>query len=159
MHDLENETTLFLVGIKPCVLHGVKRPDALSLKQKGYPYITVSEKVGGRRSLLFFQNEKDLKRFVTMHNIEDRAMSFDDKLLGKALGFPPFAYNAFPIEDPNDRYCIDYHGIIFVCKKQDVYQCLLYMHKRFPIPRQYQTCVEVASRANNTWTSIFEYIA
>lgn len=137
-----NQTLLFEVGIKPAAFHSQQRTEGKYLLKKGYPYITVARE--NNICYLFFRNKQDKKEFMKKHRLKtDQVFSLDHKMIGDALGFPPLAIEAFPIENRNDRAFIRYHGFVFACHKKDVDECLNYMKKNYPIPRGYAWGIEI----------------
>lgn len=68
------------------------------------------------------------------HGIKQPIMPLKYVLIGKALGYPPQAYNDFDIER-DDRHIIHYHGSDFVCRKRNMKECVLYMKERYVIPK------------------------
>lgn len=151
-----NQTSLFTEGIKPCALFLPSEERSIEMRNMKYPYIHVLHKHANL--LLFFQNTKEKHDFMAQHGLKQPIMFLNHRLIGNALGYPPLAYEAFPIHH-SERYAIDYHGFSFVCRKKDVYECLHYMHTRYSIPERLQIGVEVLSLRKDKYGTELRYLS
>ena len=149
---LDHQVLLFEQGIKPALLVGgfnslrrgetTKRAEYLDERLSKYPKISFSH----RGNKLYFQNEQARKQFLsvgitttTIGGVDYR--DYSRWYLGIALGFPPSAVDFFcglPDElwKKTDKTFIDYYGIAFTCRREDVDNCLLWCNEHYLIPTE-----------------------
>lgn len=102
-----------------------------------YPHILVHKD----QQILYFQSMETVKEYLPLVQIDPEyplhlLAELDDKTIGLAQGFPPEAVD-FIINIKQDRLVekakINYYGLIFVCKVEDLQHSLDWLQENRPV--------------------------
>jgi len=132
----------FLDGYKPALAFDVKTQEEgiRYLRKLEYPYTKAIQS-----NMIFFQTKEAMEEFEkAVRRGRGNSKYFDPfPLLADALGLPPSAIEATRTPGKKCLFTIDYFGIAFRTSEELVHENLVWLKRRYPIPKNYPGKIEV----------------
>lgn len=139
----------FLDGYKPAIIFRNNEKEFVnSLRNKGFPFIKLD-----RGFMIFFQNRDFMLEFENkMKEGRKKGSAFDmNKAIGEALGLPPKATEFFAKAEGQNWLVINFYGLVFNTREEDVVENLKWLKNRYKIPKDYPGDIEVIDKRETVY--------